>query len=87
MGWETDQPPINYLKRRVIYYKKKRGSYRGIRGNSDYYFEYGGKAKFQKLVDDRIFWTEERIKEYEKAIKTLENADKRVRAKSKLQQP
>lgn len=74
MGWETDQPPINYLKRRVIYYKKKLGSFRTLRENKEYYPQYGGKKEFQRLVDKRIFFTGERIKEFENAIKLLENA-------------
>lgn len=72
MGWETDQPPINYLKRRIIYYKKKRGSFIAMRSDSTYFNDYGGQNRFQKLVDRRIFWIEQRIKEYEDAIKKLE---------------
>lgn len=83
MGWETDQPPINYLKRRVVYYKKKRGSMNGMRNDTTLFEAYGGEKKFQKIVDRRIFWIEQRIKEFEVAIKTLENAAKRISAKVK----
>lgn len=77
MGWETDQPPINYLKRRIIYYKKKRGLYRGMRNDESHYSSFGGKKNYHRLIDKRIFWIEQRIKEYEEAIKILENGTRR----------
>lgn len=79
MAWETDQPPINYLMRRIKYYKKKRGEVRGFI-NSDFFIrQYGGKRKLKKLIAARVLQIEQRIKEYEQAIKTLENAAKRRR--------
>lgn len=71
MGWETDLPPINYLKRRIIYYKKKRGAVKNMIKDEWMVNRYGGIEEFQKLIDTRILNIEKRIKEFEGAVKKL----------------
>jgi hypothetical protein len=66
MAWQTDQPPLEYLKRRVIYYKKKRGYSRKWIKDKGMIKRYGKKA-IQTAID-RI---ESRIKEFEQAAKIL----------------
>lgn len=75
MGWETDQPPIKYLKRRVIYYKKKIGNTRSFNKNSLLIGRYG-KKKLNTMVENVINRYRDRINEFEKAIKLLEDAAK-----------
>lgn len=77
MSWETDQPPLNYLKRRIKYYKKKRGEVRGFIKSEFFIQQYGGKRKLKKLIAKRIYQIEDRIKEYEIAIKYIENGIRR----------
>jgi hypothetical protein len=70
MSWETDLSPIDYLKRRIIYYRKKRGNVRNMHKDEYWLQQYGLKRvkEIQKLAIERI---EKRIGEYEKAIKKL----------------
>lgn len=72
MEWETDQPPINYLKRRIVYYKKKRGHTRNLI-NSQLLIKKYGKLKLFFLIASSVDSIEKRIKEFEKAIKKLES--------------
>lgn len=83
MAWETDQPPINYLNRRIKYYKKKRGQVMGFIKSEFFIREYGGKRNLKRIIAARIVQIEDRINEYEQAIKFIENGIKRISAKTK----
>ncbi len=73
MGWQTDQPVDNYLKRRVIYYKKKRESIKGLIKDSGFIEKYG-KKKLEKMINERVININKRIEEYEKVIRLIEYA-------------
>ncbi len=80
MGYPIEQNPINYLKRRVVYYKKKRG----LLGNSfvktptRYMIQMcGGRAGVKKVSKMAIENINKRITDFEAAIKILESAEKR----------
>ncbi len=69
-NWDTDQPVIGYLTRRIKYYKKVRGGLpRHV--SSKYLVEKYGKIELKKLIGLRIIQIDERIKEYETAIAIL----------------
>jgi len=75
MGWNTDQTPINYLKRRVIYYKKQKAKVKGLLSRPFTEFKknrYGSKAKFKKVVDDKIYFINDMIGKFNAAIEILE---------------
>ena len=69
MGWETDQPPVNYLRRRVVYYKKKRGKVRKLVHSENLKKEYG--RNLPSIISAVVKGIEKRIREYERAIKKL----------------
>ena len=70
MAWQHDQPPLNYLKRRVKYYKKK------IAENMNYVPEehildkYGEEA-VEAMVARNTVRMKKRIAEFQKAIRIL----------------
>jgi len=67
MEWETDQRPIDYLKRRIIYYKKKRATVKKLATNADYTTEH-----LKGLVGEKVLFIDKMIKQFEKAVKKLE---------------
>lgn len=70
MANETDFPPIEYLQRRIIYYKKRRGAIRNW-PNDEYFVKRYGKRKITSLSKSAVERIEGRIKEYEDAIQKL----------------
>jgi hypothetical protein len=72
MGWNTDQAPLNYLRRRVIYLKKKRGYTRNLIKDELLLAKYGSE-KLTLLVAHAVQNIERRIKQFEKAIKKLKS--------------
>lgn len=70
MAWNTDQSPLNYLKRRIKYYKKKRSSIKNCAKNKAVIAQYGEKGvkKLIAISEQRI---NKRIKEFELAIKKI----------------
>lgn len=70
MGYQTDFSPIEYLQRRVIYYKKLRGNARNWHTDEYFIQRYGikGIKKQAKIAIERY---EKRIEEYGKAIELL----------------
>jgi hypothetical protein len=83
MTWDTDQPPIKYLERRVQYYKKKLGTVHGLLNVNKHEFmwrKYGNRLP--EIIERRCIQIEKRIKEFNKAIKILSANDTR---KGKIQ--
>lgn len=72
MSWNTDQTPLNYLKRRIIYLKKKRGKVRGLAKKEVLIKKYG-KATLKKITVIQVLKIEKRIRQFEKAVKKLES--------------
>lgn len=70
MSYPTDHNPIEYLKRRIIYYKKKRGMIRNIHKDKFFVQQYGLK-KLKSIQKEGLASIENRITEYEKALTTL----------------
>lgn len=90
MGWDTDQPPLEYLKRRVVYYKKRIGIVRGFLKKDDDFIlwrKYGNKLP--EIVERRVIHYEWRITQFNSAISQLEKGmgikptRKNVKAKKK----
>lgn len=71
MGWNYDRPPIEYLERRVKYYRKKIGSTKGLITRQWLITKYG-KRQLKKIIKLRIEHCEARIKEFEQAISILQ---------------
>lgn len=74
--WQTDQPVIGYLTRRIKYYKKKRGSIKAIINDPFFIERYGGKKAVKQIVAERVSEYEARITEYETAISILKRSPK-----------
>ena len=70
MAWKTDQEPIDYLKRRVIYYKKKRAQVKGFIHNKGIVKTYE-RPKLIKLIKSRTTQIDSLIEMFENAIKKL----------------
>ncbi len=70
--WNTDQPPLEYLSRRVIYYKKKKSGLKKML-KSGFLLEKYGKRELSKIIEDRRKQIENRIEEFNKAILKLKN--------------
>lgn len=75
MGWETDQPVINYLKRRVKYYKEKRGQVSRM-ADEPVLLKQWKKSDLKRAVKERVRHYDDRIKEYTDAIELLSNPSK-----------
>jgi hypothetical protein len=70
MAWESDQPVINYLIRRVKYYKKKRGFLNNSVSNDEFYIQrFSGEKKFKKIILERTREINERIANGEECYK------------------
>lgn len=70
MGFQTDFSPVDYLKRRVAYYKKQLSRAKVLIKDENMRKKYGAKKlkEIMKLSSKRI---NDRIQEYEDAIKIL----------------
>jgi|HubBroStandDraft_3_1064219.scaffolds.fasta_scaffold204094_1 hypothetical protein len=76
MGWNPDRPPIEYLERRVRYYKRKAGSYRRtLREEPKEAFirYFGSKKKWREAIQRTIDKAELRAKEYSDAVSKLKS--------------
>lgn len=79
MGWNPDRPPIEYLERRIRYYKKRIGTCNTTlkqepsMGAINY---FGSKKAFHSAVQGTIAKSMRRIKEFEIAIKILKKHSK-----------
>jgi hypothetical protein len=71
MGFETDYAPIEYLQRRVKYYKKLRGKTKNW-AKDEYLIKKYGQKKMAELSKSAAVRYELRIKEYENAISILQ---------------
>jgi len=71
MEWETDQRPIDYLKRRIIYYKKKRATVKNLATNAHLLNRYTAE-QLKGLVGGKVLFIDKMIKQFEKAVKKLE---------------
>lgn len=76
MAWNTDHPPINYLRRRIVYYKKKRGEARGW-PKDEWFIQKHGVEAMRRASERRIAHLEKRIRQYEKAILKLQSCHKK----------
>lgn len=74
-NWNTDQPVIGYLTRRIKYYKKIRG---GLPKCVEYkvLIDKYGKRELKRLINLRIEQINERIVMYETAISVLKSSDR-----------
>lgn len=76
MAWETDQPVIDYLERRVKYYEREYRKYRRYAENPKAYYGYtvGNQMslqRFKKLSAEFAYKKSLRIAEYKHAIAKL----------------
>ena len=75
MAWQTDRSVIDYLERRVKYYKKKISKIKSILTDDRHerYRKEKGISAVKKAVKIRVAHYEERIIEYNNAINQLKN--------------
>ena len=72
MGYEVDYNPVDYLKRRVRYYKKRRGAVKNFNKSDFFIRQYGGLKNLNRLIVLMVTKIEARISEYEAAITKLQ---------------
>lgn len=72
MGWDSDQPPLNYMKRRLRYYERKRNPTLKLINNITLREQYG-VPKLQAIIDLTVENIDNRIKQFQEAIETLES--------------
>jgi len=70
MGWKTDQRPIDYLKRRIIYYKKSRATVKKLATNVHLLTRYTPE-QLKESVEARVLFIDKMIKQFERAVKNL----------------
>lgn len=76
MGWQTDQPVVSYLERRVKYYEKEYRKYSRMAENPKAYYSstVGNRMSmkmFKKLSAEFAYKKSLRITEYKHAIAKL----------------
>ena len=76
MSWETDKLPLDYLKQRVKYYKKKKSTVKNLHKSGSIVERYGGEEKFQELVKERLEDIDWMSDQYKEAILILETVDR-----------
>lgn len=83
MGWQTDQPVIGYLERRIKYYEKQYRQYRRYAENPRAYYSQavGNRMSigvFKKLAKDFAYKKSLRIAEYKYLISILKDHEKKT---------
>lgn len=73
MGWDYDRPPLEYLQRRIVYYKKKKGVVNGLAKNEFLIKKYR-KRQLKKIIAQRIQEIDSRIVEFTEAVTILKQA-------------
>ena len=76
MAWETDKVPLDYLKQRIKYYKKKKSTVKNLRKSGTIVERYGGEEKFQELVKERLKEIDWMTDQYKEAALILENVNR-----------
>lgn len=79
MAWDYDKPPIEYLSRRLLYYKRKKKIVENFMFKESAWARWGNSLP--ELVTRRVIQIEKRIKDYQKAILILEQHGKAKRQK------
>jgi hypothetical protein len=72
MSWNSDLPPLEYLQRRVVYYKKRIGMVKGLLKRDDdslLWRKYGNKLP--EIVERKVIHYEWRITQFNSAINKL----------------
>ena len=72
MSWNPDRPPIEYLQRRVIYYRKQAAGWRRKAKNEALLRRYG-KRKVKLIADSLVARFELRAQEFQNAVDVLSN--------------
>lgn len=67
MAWQTDRNVVDYLQRRIKYYKKKRGRIKSLLNDVNYMDQ-------REEINTAMDWCNTRIIEYEQAVNILEQA-------------
>lgn len=78
MAWKTDKLPIDYLKQRIKYYKKKKSTVINLKKDEFMIARHGGEENLQKLIDGRVKEIDEITKEFEDAVTQLEKIVKKL---------
>lgn len=76
MGWNPDRPPLEYLERRLRYYKKQLSSFKRIAKEEPikYVINYfGSKKKWREAAQRTIDRAERRIIEFTDAVNKLKS--------------
>lgn len=76
MSWNPDKPPIEYLERRIRYYKKRIPVIKKFVNRKRLIQQYGKKL-LKEIINSRVLHTQQRITEFEEAVKILHNYKKR----------
>jgi len=77
MAWLTDKFPIDYLKQRIIYYKKKKSTVKNLNKDSFRLVDkYGGKEKLQEVINNRLVELDEISNEFKEAALILETVNR-----------
>ena len=74
MAWDYDQPPLEYLRRRFLYYKRKWGHLSNLDMSESLWMRYG--KSLPEIIERRLIQIEEKMEEFERAIKILETHGK-----------
>jgi len=76
MAWETDKPPIDYLKQRIKYYKKKKSTVKNLSKSGSIVERYGGEEKLQELIKERLEELDGMADQFKEAVLILETVNR-----------
>ena len=74
MSWNVDKEPIEYLRQRIKYYKKKRMKMLNV-GKNPVMIEKYGEKELRHIVAKRIMQINSLLSMYHKAVSDLEKIE------------
>jgi hypothetical protein len=75
MSWQTDREPIDYLRQRIKYYKKKQSMVKNLVKNPVMIQKYG-EEELQSFIARRLLTLQSFMDMFKKAVKDLEEIEK-----------
>ena len=76
MAWDSDKEPIPYLKQRVKYYKKKRGTIKKLK-NDPHLLQKYGEEMLGDMIEMSAQRTEDQIQNFTRAVEILESDERK----------
>ena len=76
MAWDTDKLPLEYLKQRIKYYKKKKSTVKNLHKSEHMVERYGGEERFKEIVKERLEEIDGISELFKESVIILETVDR-----------